>query len=144
MKITFASMNADLPDGWMDESTISYSKPPDASLAPRMSLNPQSQRPTANVTISWETAPKDLGPATYLAHRIEQLSKALPGFEHLGQGEKSGVPFVEYAFAGAMQLRQIIFAKVVGSRVVCVTGTALPSVYDGVKAQFAATAMSIS
>lgn len=143
MKIEFAGMSAEVPDGWTDESTITFAMPPHDSLSTPMSLNKQSSTPQGNVTISWEAAPKDEDAEAYLKGRLELLSRAMPGFEQRGQGDVDGLPYVEYAMNASMALLQIMFAKKVGDRMVCVTGTALEGAYAKARDHFADVAKSL-
>lgn len=135
MKIAFNGLGTSIPDGWRDESTLTFVMAQDPALSMPLSMNKKSSRASASITIAWDETDKDV--QAYLDDRVETLARALPGFQERERGDvEPGLPYIEYAIDGPMPMIQLLMIKRLEGRVVTVTGTALTAAYDGVRPQF--------
>ncbi len=141
MKVTFAAFQAEMPDGWRDESTITYTMPPTEDLRIPLAGGKQPASP-ANIVINWQESAADA--TVFLSSRIAELRASLPGFKILAQGDVDGIPFVEYAFSLQIALVQVLYVRKLGDYIVTVTGTASPSIFESVRGEFARAVRSIT
>lgn len=145
MKIAFAGLSCVVPDDWRDESSITYTMPPDAQLVPALhaSARPQSQ---ANVVINWQVT--DEQASHYLDKRLRDLQRGLPGFRLIERGDDGSpddpIPFVVYSFAVQVPLMQVLRCRRIIDRIVCVTGTATPSAFERCRDVFRAAVESLA
>ena len=107
---------AELPEGWNDESTMTFTIPP-VDVGGGDSLSP------GNVVINWVDA-GNAQPDAYLANLQEQLEGAFDHFEVLDSGgalTRPAVPALQVR--AGRDLQQVLAVKRVGGRMVIVTGT---------------------
>lgn len=127
---------ADLPDGWNDESTMTFTIPP-IDVGQGQALSP------GNVVINWVDG-SNAEPEDYLADLHKQFAAAFDNFEVLEEGELApSVPFMRFQFEAGRDLQQMLAVRRVGSRMVIVTGTAMGEYFDRYRDQFAGIACSV-
>ena len=146
MRAFFAGLQTEIPDGWVDDSTITYSMPAEADLGTPTLPSRQPTRGGANVTITWEGRGGG-DPETYLQERLAKLGEALPVFKlrdkgSLGEDDQL-IAFAEFSIGGEVPMIQLLQVKLAGDRLVCVTGTALEAVYPTIRERFMETARTL-
>lgn len=146
MRISFLELDAAVPDGWTDESTLIYSMP-EAPLGPPLLTRNQVQRHApASLAITWERGAR-ISAQRYLDDRLKQLVSALRGLRVTARGEAGQtddpIPFAEFELELTTPLTQLLAVRRVGPHLLCVTGTARPAVYPGVREMFLAAARSV-
>lgn len=126
----------ELPDGWHDESTMTFTIPP-TDVGQGQALSP------GNVVINWVDG-NDAAPEEYLADLHKQFAEAFDNFEVLEEGELGpAIPFIRFQFDAGRDLQQMLAVRRVGSRMVIVTGTALGELFERYRDQFADVARSL-
>ncbi len=145
MDIAFGVFRTEVPDDWVDMSTITYAIPPKAGL--NLGGGQFSEKSPGNISIAWQ--PSDGGGAQeYLKGREEVMAQHLPGFKVVERGDiaRDGTehPFVAYTFHSEEHgVSQMMFAKEVGNFIVVATGTALLETIDQVRDDFMRVARQI-
>ena len=141
-EIDFNGLRFSVPKEWTNQSTLVFAMPA-SNLAAPLALQKQENTSTANVTIAWEEA-KGLTPEDYLRDRMKTLPRIFPGFETLAEDFTNQVlASVQYRVPADTPFIQMVCAKKIGRRMVCVTGTALEASFSKVKEQFLETANSL-
>jgi hypothetical protein len=136
MRAAFMGLATELPDGWNDESTMTFTIPP-IDVGQGQALSP------GNVVINWVDA-SNAEPADYLADLHKQFAEAFDNFEVLEEGELApSVPFIRFQFDAGQDLQQMLAVRRVGSRMVIVTGTAMGEYFERYREQFAGVALSL-
>ncbi len=146
MKIVFGVFKTDMPDDWIDISTICYAVPPKVVAGGELAGKTNDASP-GNVTIRWE--PQDgLDAHEYIEKRAKFYEAEVPGFRLMDSGDlgKNGaeLPFIifggetdEHAFV------QIMLAKECGNFFVVTVGTALAETFHLVNDQFVEIARKV-
>jgi hypothetical protein len=130
MRAVFMGLATELPDDWNDESTMTFTIPP-VDTGQGHALSP------GNVVINWVDA-SGADASAYLVDLHRQLEGAFDDFEVLESGELGpGLPFLRFKFEAGRNLQQMLAVRRVGSRIVIVTGTAVATLFDRYRDQFA-------
>jgi hypothetical protein len=147
MKISFAGMKTQVPDGWQDESTITFSMPAQPGIDVPLALNPRVPDSAANLVITWEHA-GELGAQEYLDQRLAQLSEQLPGFTVAERGDagdaQEPIPWAEFSLVAKVAVTQLLLVKRAGDRVFVITGTSLTPSFAAAKDQFLSAARQLA
>ena len=127
---------SELPDGWHDESTMTFTIPP-VDVGEGQVLSP------GNVVINWVDGTQ-AEPEDYLADLHRQLEESFDNFETLEQGELAPrIPFIRFQFEAGRDLQQMLAVRRIGNRMVIVTGTAMGEYFDRYRDEFAGVALSL-
>ncbi len=142
-EIDFNGLRFNVPKTWTNQSTLVFAMPA-SDLAAPMAMQKQESHSTANVTVSWEAA-GSLTSEDFLRQRMKTIPSIFPGFETMDEAYSAAdLSFVQYRVPADTPFIQLVCAKRVGDQMACITGTALEPVFNTVKADFLATAESLS
>jgi hypothetical protein len=131
MRIEFVGLATEIPDGWIDDSTLTFSIPdPDGLAMPR--VGGASPRSCGNVAIQWDRNATGNARA-FLDARLKELGQLLPGFavEHrseMGEAEEL-IAVAQCAFDPGTPVRQTYAVRRRGALMLVVTGTTWPGVH---------------
>jgi hypothetical protein len=140
MRVRFHDFAAEVPEGWRDESTITFTMPPDDRLTP---MGQSGGGSPGNVVIGWQ-ARRQQSVEAFVQERAAGLRKALPGFKLRAEGEIApDVRFLEYTFSAPVPVVQLLVVRAVGDELVCVTGTAMAGRFAELRPVFEALARSV-
>jgi len=126
MEAVFSKFSTEVPDGWIDRSTVTFLVPPDDLLSdPRMMQSQQATSP-GNVVINWvPSGGQDA--ASYIEEQARQLPALTAGFEVLDTDEKDGIHFIKTRIAAEQSIVQLILLKEIGDYFVITTGSVMES-----------------
>jgi hypothetical protein len=144
MHVEHSGLSFEAPEGWIDGSTITFTMPP-SSLAAPMAMKKTASRPAASVSVTWQEVDARVTPEAYLEKHRAALAQGLEGFQ-LAEKSKADIDgaVLEYRFeTGGLKLLQMLVARRVGPRIVCVTGTALDVEYVRQRDRFLEVARSL-
>ena len=142
-EVDFNGLRFNVPKAWTNQSTLVFAMPASDLTAP-MAMQKQNSHSTANVTISWEAA-NGLTPEDFLRERMKTIPSIFPGFEKMDECfSQTKLSFVQYRVPADTPFIQWVCAKRAGDQMVCITGTALEPVFNNVRADFLATANSLT
>ena len=142
-EIMFNGLRFTIPDAWTNHSTLVFALPT-ADLVTPKAMGKQTKQPPANVTISWEDVVGQT-PEDFLKERMRTIPNIFPGLEMMEESFSSNdMSFIQYKVPADAPFIQLVCAKRVTDRMVCITGTALEAAFKNVKEQFLATAQSLS
>lgn len=146
MKIDFQGVTAPVPDGWINCSTLVFAMPADDQLRSPLALQKQVAGSAANLVLTWDERTAD--PRALLDQKVAELTRQIPGIDVLSTGEVAGtdasIPFAELAVPGKVAVRQIVFVRRIGGQTVTITGTAVATLFDKLRASFVASATGLA
>lgn len=133
MNINFLGLQADLPNGWFDRSSVVFLMPPKADLALSKIPKATQQGSPGNISINWVALTQNTA-AAHLAKLEPLMSQLGSGFQVLSREENADFAAVEVTFIqNNAQLQQITCVRNVGQRHVIITGTAYTADYAEVR-----------
>ncbi len=136
MRAAFMGLVSELPDGWHDESTMTFT-------IPHIDVGEGQMLSPGNVVINWVDG-SHAEPEDYLADLHHQLQESFDNFETLEEGELAPqIPFIRFQFEAGRDLQQILAVRRIGNRMVIVTGTAMGEYFDRYREQFVGVARSL-
>jgi hypothetical protein len=128
-----------VPDGWLDQSTITFCMPASPDVQAPLSAGKALAHSPANLVLTWETQ-EDRQLSDYGSARLNKIKTALPGFHLVEEGlwkeEEASIFFAEYHISMSPALTQLLQIKVVDHYFVCLTGTAIQNNYLNVREHF--------
>ena len=141
-EIDFNGLRFHVPTSWTNQSTLVFAMPASDFPTP-MALQKHKTHSMANVTVSWESA-NGLTSEDFLKERMKNIPNIFPGFETIEETfSPTDLSFVQYKVPADTPFVQLVCAKKIGNRMVCITGTALEVMFGQVKDDFLATAKSL-
>lgn len=132
MQLKFVDLVTEIPDDWIDDSSLTFSIPsPDDLSAPL--ANRPAGGPCGNVTIKWD---RDAGTASaraYLDARLAELASSLERFtvdqRHEVDVGDGAMAIAECSLELEAPIKQLFAARRVGTLMVVITGTTFAGVF---------------
>ena len=143
MKARFHTFVADVPDGWRDQSVISFACVDGGVVDPR-SVRPTSTRPRATVAISWGDTPQRGTASSVLDEQLKNGAGMFAEYAVLARGVDDDLAFADVAFVQGERVRQLVCTRVFGKLVVVVTGSAFDATWDAMRPKLLEIARSIA
>ena len=142
MQTHFNNFTTWVPDGWLDQSTITFCMPVSQNAQAPLSAGKAVAHSAANLVLTWESE-ENRQLLDYGSARLNKIKTALPGFHLVEEGicneKETSIFFAEYHISMSPALTQLLQIKVVDNYFVCLTGTAIQNNYINVKEHFKRT-----
>jgi hypothetical protein len=146
MRVDFVDLVTEIPDGWIDDSTLTYSIPNPDELAAPLSRKPAAG-PCGNIAIKWDRGAGPVSARAYLDARLVELEQGLAHFtveqrRELGSGADA-LAVAECSCELGAPLKQLLAVRRLGPLMLVVTGTTFPGVYERFRNTFVEIAQQI-
>ena len=141
MKIPRTRFVADVPDAWIDRSTLAFVIPGNPALTDPRALQKQDTEPRGSVVVQWHDVPAAMPSlAQFLDDQLPQMRASLTGFELVERGNagtnEAPLPYLDCRVQGTEPLRQLVMGRVIDGQVVLVTGSAREAWFAALKPAF--------
>jgi hypothetical protein len=143
VKARFAGFVADVPDGWRDQSVISFACPSDVVVDPR-AMRPASNRPTATVAITWADRPARATATTVLDEQLANGAALFAEYEVRARAVDGELATADVSFVQGERILQLVAVRIFGERVVVVTGSAFAATWDAMRPKLLDVARSVA
>lgn len=140
MRRTFPCFAVDVPEPWLDTSTVRFMIPNAVNDSRLLKSGPST---VGNVVLTWAPA---LGrtPESFLREQLDEL-KRLSRFKLMAHDMSSDYPSLDYTFRhDDKPLRQLMLVRAVGDNLVCVVGSARDAAFEGLRERFVSVARSVA